>query len=209
MLEYFSGMQRSDMDVAGADLTAHKGRRYSSTKDPRHASAPSFSFGRRFNHELNTMSSNNSFYCKSGTNRTPHGELLLDRLGRRDDKSIDNLKKLGQQWKVPPGPGAYRIPRSIGAVDEGQEVSQGSISLANRSPSWRIEKSLTPARPCIYHTLGGAGHTIDRAQSTPGRLRRFPTPRNLSPGPGRYFQDCDGGRSTFSDFTRPQNRQVV
>uniref|UniRef100_A0A7S2II30 Uncharacterized protein n=1 Tax=Zooxanthella nutricula TaxID=1333877 RepID=A0A7S2II30_9DINO len=192
----------SDMDVAGADLTSKIGRRFSAARDPRYASSPAFSFGRRLTDELNSLSSNSTFYCKTGSHRAPNGESLLGKNGRRDDRHMDNLIRLGRQWKATPGPGAYRTPRALGGrTDIAKEVQVGAVQIPCRTPTWRMS---TSTRPRVYHTLGGSGHTHEHE----GPLR-MPTPRNLSPGPGRYYQHCDSCPSLFSDFCRPQNKQVV
>mmetsp|Transcript_18481 Transcript_18481/g.50843 ORF Transcript_18481/g.50843 Transcript_18481/m.50843 type:complete len:189 (+) Transcript_18481:80-646(+) len=186
----------SDMEVAGADLRSQAGRRFCAAKDPRFSSAPAFSFGSRSTNELNSMASNSAFFCKTGSHRAPNGESLLGRNGRRDDKHMDKLQSLGRQWKATPGPGAYRIPRALSCkTDQKQEIPLGNISMVNKSPTWRIGSS---RRAPVYHTLGGSGHTHEHE----GRMR-VPTPRNLSPGPGRYFKNCDSCPSLFADFSRP------
>mmetsp|Transcript_78343 Transcript_78343/g.227314 ORF Transcript_78343/g.227314 Transcript_78343/m.227314 type:complete len:197 (-) Transcript_78343:131-721(-) len=192
----------SAMDVAGADLTSKVGRRFYAAKDPRLASAPAFSFGRRMKDELDTLSTKNAFYCKNGTHRAVNGESLLTKKGVRDDQYLEELRQSGRQWKATPGPGTYRVPRALATkVDPRKEVQLGPVSLTGRTPSWRFGTSL---RPRVYHTLGGSGHTHEHE----GPLRP-PTPRNLSPGPGRYYQHCDSCPSLFADFARPQGRQVV
>eukprot|EP00928_Gymnodinium_smaydae_P087439 TRINITY_DN71701_c0_g1_i1.p2 TRINITY_DN71701_c0_g1~~TRINITY_DN71701_c0_g1_i1.p2 ORF type:complete len:197 (+),score=12.71 TRINITY_DN71701_c0_g1_i1:111-701(+) len=196
-------MPLSPMDVAGADLKSKLGRRYASAKDPRYASAPAFSFGTRSKGEINNLASNRPFYCKTGTHRCPQGELLLDKLRRRDDKAIDALRATGRHWKATPGPGTYRIPRALGAVERrDQEVALGPVCMPDRGPAWLLGSQAK--RPPVYHTLGGSGHTHD----CDCRLRP-PTPRNLSPGPGRYFQSCDSVPSIFAHHMGPQGRQVV
>ncbi|CAJ1359339.1 unnamed protein product [Effrenium voratum] len=197
------GMTRRELeDAAGADLRHHLGRKVLSSKDPRYASAPSFSFGGRSVNELNTLASNRSFFCKTGTHRCQDGEILNDHLRRRDDKSQINLRSRGRQWKAPPGPGAYRVPRFLGDIDRVREVSMAKSACPWRAPSWSVGSN--SLRPMMYHTLGGSGH----CQEHEGRMRQ-PTPRNLSPGPGHYFKDSDCGVSIFSDYGRPQGRQVV
>merc|ERR1719443_2506271 len=103
----------SDMDIAGADLSHKIGRKMYATKDPRFASAPSFSFGRRHESELNTMACNRPQFCKTGTHRAVQGERLLDPLRRRNDKIQTKMKTKGLQYLAPPGPGTYRAPRVI------------------------------------------------------------------------------------------------
>lgn len=188
-------------DIAGADLSRHLGRKLVTAKDPRYASSPAFSFGRRNDAELNNMSANNVFFCKSGTHRCAQGQKLLDDLRRRDDKSFEKLCNSGQQWKSLPGPGAYRIARYMGLKQRDQEIDLGATCTVG-SPSWGVGTSLRP-RP--YSTMGGFGHGLLQHE---GRLRQ-PTPSNIAPGPGRYFQDFDIAPSNFADFMRPQNRQVV
>eukprot|EP00930_Biecheleria_cincta_P010201 TRINITY_DN112198_c0_g1_i1.p1 TRINITY_DN112198_c0_g1~~TRINITY_DN112198_c0_g1_i1.p1 ORF type:complete len:210 (-),score=23.51 TRINITY_DN112198_c0_g1_i1:38-667(-) len=187
---------------AGADLRHHLGRRSVSARDPRYASAPSFSFGCRSSHELNSLATNRAFFCKTGTHRCPSGEELLDEWRRRDDKKISKLVEKGRHFKATPGPGTYRIPRLLGEVDRTREMAVNKSSAPYRPPTWAIGQAL---RPRMYHTLGGVGHGLLQHE---GRLRP-PTPRNLSPGPGHYFKDSDSCPSSFSDFMRPQNRQVV
>lgn len=182
--------------MAGAELKHHLGRKFRSHKDPRYQSSPSFSFGRRSKNELNTLSNNRPFFCKSGTHRAPEGEVLLQG-GVRDDKVLEHLASSGRQWKSVPGPGTYRIPRTIGNLENSkEEIAMSHVNLNSRSPTWGMVQA---RRPSVYHTLGGSGHD----QQHEGRLR-FPTPRNLSPGPGRYFQECDSCPSLFSDYHRPQ-----
>eukprot|EP00434_Breviolum_minutum_P039151 symbB.v1.2.034754.t1/scaffold4541.1/size75942/8 len=107
-------MSRKDLEAcSGADLRHQLGRKVFSSKDPRFASAPSFSFGSRSKNELNTLACNRSFFCKTGTHRCQDGETLLDALRRRDDKSQSALRDHGRQWKAVPGPGSYRVPRHI------------------------------------------------------------------------------------------------
>mmetsp|Transcript_15741 Transcript_15741/g.25096 ORF Transcript_15741/g.25096 Transcript_15741/m.25096 type:complete len:198 (+) Transcript_15741:67-660(+) len=186
----------SDMDVAGADLKHHLGRTHRAFRDLRYPSSPSFSFGRRSKDELNTLSTIRPFFCKNGTHRCPQGEVLLNG-GRRDDKMLESLKSSGHQYKSVPGPGAYRIPRAMGRIENRrEEMALSDINLSGRTATWRMPMS---KRPSVYHTLGGSGHTHEHE----GRLR-LPTPRNLSPGPGRYYQHCDSCPSLFSDYHRPQ-----
>mmetsp|Transcript_75899 Transcript_75899/g.209869 ORF Transcript_75899/g.209869 Transcript_75899/m.209869 type:complete len:197 (+) Transcript_75899:3-593(+) len=193
---------RSPMDVAGADLTSKLGRRFSAAKDPRYASSPAFSFGRRVSHEMDSLSTKNAFYCKNGTHRAVNGESLLTRGASRNDSYLDELRQHGRQWKATPGPGTYRVARALACkVDQRREVQLGAVALPGSAPSWRFGSS---KRPRVYHTLGGSGHTHEHE----GPLRP-PTPRNLSPGPGRYYQHCDSCPSLFADFGRPQGRQVV
>lgn len=153
--------------------------------------------------ELNSLASNNAFYCKTGSHRAPCGESMLGaKAGRRDDHYLDEMRKTGRQWKTTPGPGTYRTPRALCCKTElSKEVQLGMVAQPNRTPTWRIG---TARRQPVYHTIGGGGHTHEHE----GRMR-VPTPRNLSPGPGRYFQNCDSCPSLFSDFARPQNRRVV
>jgi len=191
----------SDMDVAGSDLKKHLGRKFCAKADPRFSNSPSYSFGGKSTGELNLLASNRPFFCKTGTHRCPQGELLLDRLRRRDDKTHDELRDTGRQWKATPGPGTYRIPRVLGNVLEPSEEAPITLLTQSRTPTWRVGSGKRPQR---YQTLGGGGH----AHEHEGRLRT-PTPRNISPGPGRYFQDCDSCPSLFADYTRPQGRQVV
>eukprot|EP00933_Yihiella_yeosuensis_P036789 TRINITY_DN3057_c1_g1_i1.p1 TRINITY_DN3057_c1_g1~~TRINITY_DN3057_c1_g1_i1.p1 ORF type:complete len:203 (-),score=20.07 TRINITY_DN3057_c1_g1_i1:165-773(-) len=185
-----------------ADLRHHLGRSIQSSRDPRYASAPSFSFGTRTSTELNSLSSNRVFFCKGGTHRCPAGETLLDHGRRRDDKAQEKLRLSGRQWKATPGPGTYRVPRMMGDIDRVSETHAGRNSAPCLGASWKIGTSL---RPRMYHTIGGVGHGLVQHE---GRLRP-PTPRNIAPGPGQYFKDCDLAPSNFSDFMRPQNRQVV
>eukprot|EP00931_Biecheleriopsis_adriatica_P121733 TRINITY_DN96791_c0_g1_i1.p1 TRINITY_DN96791_c0_g1~~TRINITY_DN96791_c0_g1_i1.p1 ORF type:complete len:211 (-),score=26.96 TRINITY_DN96791_c0_g1_i1:74-706(-) len=199
----FHGMKAHELEAtAGADLRHHLGRKSMSMRDPRYASAPSFSFGCRSDHELNSLSSNSTFLCKSGTHRACNGQLLLDHLRRRDDKTQKALLAKGRQYKATPGPGAYRIPRLMGDVDRTREISVNKISAVSNPPTWKVGSSL---RPRMYHTIGGVGHGLHNHE---GKLRP-PTPRNLTPGPGHYFKESDSCPSNFSDFMRPQNRQVV
>jgi len=179
------------MDVTGAATVSRLRSRPSHTgpssaTDPRHQAPPSFSFGGRQysrpNSEKNTLASCRPFFCKSGTHRCPQGEILLDPLRRRDDKSQEQLKRLGQQWKCPPGPGAYRTTRSIGDIHEASEMKTTVLCSPDRAPTWRLDTTYLQ-RPNVYHTLGGLGHNRSECD-----LRRPPTPRNLSPGPGRYFE---------------------
>merc|ERR1712061_664329 len=112
---------------------------------------------------------------------------LLDHLRRRDDEQQDKLRSSGRHWKATPGPGTYRIPRDLGDHNQGQEVKLNQVTYS-AAPTWRVG---TSKRPKFYHTLGGLGLCLEHE----GPLR-LPTPRNLSPGPGRYFQDCDNAPST-------------
>ncbi|CAE7397892.1 trpB2 [Symbiodinium sp. CCMP2456] len=197
----FRGMTKRQLeDAAGADLRHHLGRKIFASRDPRFASAPSFSFGGRLHNELDTLASNRSFFCKTGTHRCQDGETLLDDLRRRDDKSQKKLREQGRQWKAVPGPGSYRIPRFMGDIDRAFEVSVGKNSAPWRTPSWQLDS--TSLRPVFYHTIGGVGHA---RQEHEGKLR-VPTPRNLTPGPGHYFKDSDGCVSMFSDYMRLSKR---
>lgn len=124
----------------------------------------------------------------------------MDKSGGRLSRQLcEDLRRTGTQWKVPPGPSEYRVPRSLGAVNPVQELRLENAVQAH-APAWKMGSS---TRMRMYHTLGGMGH------STPAQFPRRPTPRNLVPGPGRYFQDGDGGLSEFSDLKRPQGRQAV
>eukprot|EP00927_Polykrikos_kofoidii_P056656 TRINITY_DN50741_c0_g1_i1.p1 TRINITY_DN50741_c0_g1~~TRINITY_DN50741_c0_g1_i1.p1 ORF type:complete len:230 (-),score=17.74 TRINITY_DN50741_c0_g1_i1:105-794(-) len=206
-----SGRELSATQVAGADLTSKLGRRYHAAKDPRYASAPSFSFGRKLNSELNTLASNSPLYAKTGTHRVAQGETLLGSGScLRNDKVLGKWTDEGRIWKSgSPGPGTYAIPRAFGThmMNPKREVAVSVVQYGDRSPTWRFggdpSKPTGPLRQRIYHTLGGGGHDSNRGTSEGGR---YPTPRSLSPGPGRYFQDCDGAPSTFADYSRPQGR---
>lgn len=200
----FRVMSRKELEAcSGADLRHHLGRKVFSSKDPRFASSPSFSFGSRSSNELNTLASNRSFFCKTGTHRCQDGETLLDPLRRRDDKSQKSLRERGRQWKAVPGPGSYRVPRFLGDIDRVSEISMGKSSYPWQAPSWSMDgQSL---RPAFYHTIGGVGHGFQQHE---GKLR-VPTPRNITPGPGFYFKDSDCGVSIFSDYMRPQGHQAV
>mmetsp|Transcript_58727 Transcript_58727/g.109986 ORF Transcript_58727/g.109986 Transcript_58727/m.109986 type:complete len:210 (-) Transcript_58727:22-651(-) len=200
----FRGMTKKQLeDTAGADLRHHLGRKVFASRDPRYASAPSFSFGSRSTNELNTLACNRSFFCKTGTHRCQDGEVLLDGLRRRDDKTQAKLREQGRQWKAVPGPGSYRAPRFLGDIDRVWEVSMGKNSAPWKPPSWGLDSA--SLRPIFYATIGGVGHG---RQEHEGKLR-VPTPRNLTPGPGHYFKDSDGCVSIFSDYMRPQGRQAV
>lgn len=174
--------------------------RYQAKKDPRHASAPAFSFGGRYPMELDCIASNNPFFNKSGTHRCPNGEKLLDHLRRRDDRSIDKLITRGQHWKSTPGPGAYRIPRAVGFFKGVKgEVDIEDVTV-DRPSEWKIG---TARRFRTYHSLGPK--PMDPWQHE-GKLT-YPSAVNLSPGPGTYFQDSFGCTSTFTDFARPQQHR--
>jgi len=201
-----NGKLLTNNDVAGAPLHTHLGRRFSSAKDPRYQSAPSFSFGRKSDSQLNTLACNSPIFCKTGTHRAPQGELLLgSRDRRRDDKVFEKLKAKGSQWKAgTPGPGTYRTMRTIGSHVENikTEVNVSAIQFGDRGPTYRV--GCGAARGRIYNTLGGSGH--DREPEAGEKYPRYPTPRNIVPGPGRYHQDSDLAPSAFSDFMRPQGR---
>jgi len=170
--------------------------RYCTAKDPRFKTGPSFTMGGKFGDELDTLASCSPFF-QGGTHRCPQGEELLDQLRRRDDEHINELHKLGRQWKATPGPGTYRTPRDMGKVDRTREVSLGQIQMKNVGPSTIDFRS---KRPVLYKTLGGLGHTADHE----GPIPRYPTPRNITPGPGHYFQGCSSAPTIFSDFHKPQ-----
>jgi len=171
--------------------------RYQAKKDPRHASAPAYSFGGRYPMELDVIANNNPFFCKFGTHRCPNGEKLLDQLRRRDDRNIDKLISKRQHWKATPGPGAYRIPRCVGFFKGVKGEVDIEDVMVDRPSEWKIG---TGRRFRTYHSLGPKH--MDGWQHE-GKLK-YPSEVNLSPGPGHYFQDSCGATSTFSDFVRPQ-----
>jgi len=195
------GKELHFMDVAGADLRPKNGGRFAkpvihkTAKDVRYSSAPSYSFGTRSMSAQNNFTGSNPMFW-NGTHRANQGEVVLGTFDRR--RNDDALKKMtsdGRQWKVTPGPGNYRIPRSFGTTvaSPHEEVAQ-SVWQMQKSNSWKIPTAC--ARGRTYHTLGGCGHDFERPEG--GR----PTPMNLSPGPGRYFQDVDGFPSSFHDLRR-------
>ncbi|CAK9104721.1 unnamed protein product [Durusdinium trenchii] len=156
-------------------------------------SAPSFSFGSRSINELNTLACNRSFFCKNGTHRCTDGEILLDPLRRRDDKSQAKLRDHGRQWKAVPGPGSYRVPRFLGDIDQVREFSLGKSAFPWHAPSWSLDgQSL---RPALYHTTGGVNGFYQRE----GNILRRPKP-NITPGPAHYFKDSHCGLSMFCDY---------
>mmetsp|Transcript_2252 Transcript_2252/g.6645 ORF Transcript_2252/g.6645 Transcript_2252/m.6645 type:complete len:184 (+) Transcript_2252:68-619(+) len=182
--------------ASGKDFLAKSSRKYCTARDVRYQSAPSFSFGRRNTGELNSMAANNQFFCKTGTHRCPHAEAILGKSGRMDKEHANTLKQKGQQWRTPPGPGAYRTPRALScSVNLDREVSMAKSSSLS-APTFSVGHS---RREKIYHTLGGYGH----AQQHEGRLR-CPTPRSIVPGPGSYSSP-----HLMGDFLRPQGHQAV
>lgn len=187
--------------MSGSNLAARRFRQgktpYHAKKDPRYASAPAFTFGGRYSEELDVLASNTPFFCKTGTHRCPQGEVLLDHLRRRDDRSIDKLIIQRRHWKATPGPGAYRIPRTIGDIEFKWDLHLDEINI-DRAPIWKFG---TGNRSRTYHSIGSKpGDTWEHE----GALQH-PKPYNLTPGPGHYFQDSCCGISTFTDFRRPQN----
>lgn len=215
-----NGKDLDTMDVAGGipaaartlrrSMTSQalKVRKYASAKDPRYGSSPSWSFGTRSSTSLDALADNNPMFW-NGTHRARSGELLLgsgDR--RRDDATWAKLKEKGRHWKATPGPGTYRIPRAVGSHVENQntEFQMSTATYCDRAPSFKIGTG--NARGRMYATIGGGGHDRERPdhELESWGYRRLPTPRNLSPGPGRYFQDIDIAPSSFSNFGRPQGQ---
>eukprot|EP00913_Durusdinium_trenchii_P002265 g2091.t1 len=153
------GVSKKELQASMGDLR-HQQRKIYTSKDPRFASAPSFSFGSRSINELNTLACNRSFFCKNGTHRCTDGEILLDPLRRRDDKSQAKLRDHGRQWKAVPGPGSYRVPRFLGDIDQVREFSLGKSAFPWHAPSWSLDgQSL---RPALYHTTGGVNGFYQR-----------------------------------------------
>lgn len=220
-----NGKDLDTMDVAGGlpaaartlrrSLTGQpaKHKKYLSSKDPRYNHSPSWSFGSRSSTSLDTLADNNPMFW-NGTHRARSGELLLGAdkyVCKRDEANYGKLKEQGRHWKATPGPGTYRIPRAIGShvEDKKTEFQMSTATYPDRAPSFRIGTG--NARGRMYATIGGGGHDRERPDSDQESwgYRRLPTPRNLSPGPGRYFQDVDIAPSSFSNYGRPQGRQVV
>jgi hypothetical protein len=166
-------------------------------RDPRFASAPSWTFGGRFSDELSTLASNRPQYCKTGTHRAEFGELLLDHLARRNDTNQAALERVGRHWKAKPGPGAYRTPFYMGrGLDDMVKVDE---VMANQFSEWTIEKF---NRKRTYQITGGYHPTTWEHEG----LLKYPSIRNITPGPGAYFQDSGAGLSIFNDYSRPQIR---
>lgn len=189
--------------------------RFATMKDQRFQSSPSWSFGGRYGDELDTLASNNAFFA-GGTHRCPQGEELLDHLRRRDDKHIEDLTKLGRQWKAVPGPGTYRTPSCVGDPMARSGRDRTDIPLGfnvhNKPPGWTIGSG---RRPKTFHTLG------DNPLVQHEGLLRPPTPfakknpiekgvygPGIVPGPGHYFKRCNSAPSSFSDFHRPQGMSL-
>lgn len=171
--------------------------RYHCKKDPRHASAPAYSFGGRYPSELDVIANNNPFFNKTGTHRCPNGEKLLDQLRRRDDRSLDKMIVNRQHWKATPGPGSYNIPRAVGFFKGVKGEVDIEDVMVEKPSEWKIG---TGRRFRTYHSLGPK--PMDPWQHE-GKLKH-PSPVNVSPGPGTYFQDSNSCTSIFSDFVRPQ-----
>lgn len=175
--------------------------KYTTERDLRSQSSPSWSFGGRHGDELDTLASNNPFY-QGGTHRCPQGEELLDHLRRRDDAHAEILKATGRQWKAAPGPGSYRSPCVIGSHQSARE--KVDIVDMSKTPSWSLGTS--SMRPNAFHSIGST-----QTQPIAAPLRRPPTPgpkfaeaKNIVPGPGAHFKRCNSAPSVFSDFLRPQ-----
>lgn len=167
-------------------------RPYSTKNNVTHLQGPAWTFGRRLSEELDTCASNNPFFCKTGTHRCPQGEELLTDLRVRDDSQIEQLVKEGRQWKVPPGPGAYRTTRTIGDGEPGSDLNLDEVNI-DLQPLWTIGRA---RRQKIYHTLGTRVDT-DKPYQHEGRIDVPKTRFNLTPGPAYYFTGSDCGPSVF------------
>lgn len=167
-------------------------RAYSTQSNPGFCQSPAWSFGQRLTEELDTLASNNPFFCKTGTHRCPQGEELLTGIRTRDDKQIATLIKEGRQWKVTPGPGAYKTTRTVGDGEEGSDMNLDEVNI-DQQPIWTIGNA---RRQKFYHTIGTKLHTKGPYQHE-GRIDVPMSRLNLTPGPDYYFRNSDVGLSMF------------
>jgi len=104
-------------------------------RDPRLNRAPSWSFGKKTDSELDRLSCAQAFF-PNGTHRAPHGECLLTN-GRLFDKEMDvSLRERGRQWKATPGPGTYKTQRVVGFGKNNGDCTEITRSQLVREPLW-------------------------------------------------------------------------
>lgn len=166
---------------------------YTTYANPGFNQSPAWSFGQRMTEEMDTLASNNPFYCKTGTHRCPQGEELLTHLRTRNDKQLDELVKEGRHWKATPGPGAYRTTRTIGDGEPGSDLNLDEANI-DQQPIWSIPAT---RRQRTYHTIGTKVHTRKGPWQHEGRIDVPTSHFNLTPGPDYYFKASTGGLSMF------------